>query len=391
MIISELHITRYVMRYLSLLIVMFNIIAVQSEGIESIKDKNEMRYSQYRHISKYLETLNDADISTLLKQETILHSGTGGTSVKLEIDGIPIFVKKVPLNEVEGKLENIRSTENLFGLPLYYQYGVGSAGFSAWREVSAHHMSTEWVLAGENYNFPLMYHWRILNNSQEKDPLDEEKLKNYITYWDNSSAIGERYRANHHASAHIALFIEYLPETLHSWLNKQFSKGNNAVDKAIEMVEQNLKETTAFINAKGMLHFDAHFRNILTDGEQLYFSDFGLATSSQFALSEEENKFFQIHQNYDRCYISTALTNWIISKVFGEDRFDEVLQDYALGRTPLIFPEILTPLLSSIVKHYAPITLKMNIFFETLRNKTKQAPYPADELDQLWTEPVLSF
>ena len=78
-----------------------------------------------------------------------------------------IFVKKVPLNEIERKPENIRSTENLFGIPLYYQYGVGSGGFSVWRELSAHIMSTEWVLSSENGDLPLMYHWRIINNSDE--------------------------------------------------------------------------------------------------------------------------------------------------------------------------------------------------------------------------------
>lgn len=96
-----------------------------------------MRYFQHSHISKHLETLNDHDIVTLLEQGTHLQSGWGAT-VKLEINGIPVFVKKVPLNEVEGKLENFRSTENLFGLPLYYQYGVGSGGFSIWREMGKH-------------------------------------------------------------------------------------------------------------------------------------------------------------------------------------------------------------------------------------------------------------
>ena len=355
-----------------------------------VNDAKETRYSRHNHISKYLEKLDDESISDLLKQGTSLHSGWG-SSVKLEIDGILIFVKKVPLNNVEGKAENIRSTENLFGIPLYYQYGVGSGGFSVWRELSAHVMSTEWVLSDENKNLPLMYHWRILNNSDEKAPLDEEELKNYVKYWGDSPAIGERFRANHDAPAFVALFIEYVPDTLNTWLRQQLSKEDGSIDKAIKMVERNLKDTVAFINSKGMLHFDAHFHNILTDGEQLYFSDFGLATSSKFALSKEELQFFQNHQNYDRCYVVTTVTSWIISRVFGKDRFDEVLNDYANGNTPLILPPALTPYLSSIVKRYARITLKMNTFFKTLREENKQAPYPAEELEQLWIEADLSL
>lgn len=184
----------------------------------------------------------------------------------------------------------------------------------------------------------------------------------------------------------MALFIEYIPDTLNTWLNKQLNKDDGSIDKAIEMVERQLKDTIAFINIKGMLHFDAHFHNILTDGEQLYFSDFGLATSSQFALSKEDLHFFQSHQNYDRCYVVTTLTSWIISRLFGKDRLDEVLYDYANGKTPLLLPAALTPYLSSIVKRYAPITLKMNTFFKTLKEENKQAPYPTDELEKLWIE-----
>ncbi len=137
-----------------------------------------------------------------------------------------------------------------------------------------------------------------------------------------------------------------------------------------------------------MLHFDAHFHNILTDGDQLYFSDFGLATSSQFALSKEESLFFSKHQNYDRCYVVTILTSWIISRLFGMGCFDEVLNDYANGKTPLVLPAELTPYLSSIVKRYARITLKMNTFFKRLSEGNKQIPYPAEELEQLWLKPV---
>ena len=354
-----------------------------------VNNAKETRYSRYNYISQHLEKLNNEAISDLLEQGTSLHSGWG-TSVKLEIDGIPIFVKKVPLNDLEGRPENIRSTENLFDIPLYYQYGVGSGGFSVWRELSAHIMSTEWVLSNENENFPLMYHWRIVNNSDEKLPLDEEELKNYVKYWGDSSAIGERFRANHAASAYIALFIEYIPDNLNTWLKQELSKGDSSIDKAIEMVERNLKDTVAFINTKGMLHFDAHFHNILTDGQQLYFSDFGLATSSQFALSKEELQFIQNHQNYDHCYVVSRLTSWIISRVFGKDRFDEVLETYANEQTPLLLPEALTPYLSSIVKRYARMTLKMNTFFKNLREGDKHSTYPADELEQLWIEADLS-
>ncbi|MBA3815521.1 MAG: protein kinase family protein [Parachlamydiaceae bacterium] len=337
------------------------------------------------HISKQLEILSDESISNLLAQGMFIHSGYG-SSVKLEVDGIPLFVKKVPLNQLEGKQVNINSTENLFGIPTFYQYGLGSAGFNIWREVSAHIISTKWVLANECQNFPIMYHWRILNYSEVKIPMNEKEWNDYVRFWESSFSIGERVRANHNTQAYIALFMEYFPDTLQGWLSKQLLKGNEAIDRAIEMVERNLVETTAFIMSKEMIHFDAHFRNIITDGERLYFSDFGLATSSQFALSLEEQQFFKNHQNYDRCFVVTILTNWIISEFFGKDLHEEILQEYTNETCSLVLPESLTPYLSSIVKRYASIALKMNKFFKTLKEESKKTPYPKEELDQLWIE-----
>ncbi|MFA6915503.1 MAG: hypothetical protein WC222_03840 [Parachlamydiales bacterium] len=344
-----------------------------------------MRSDQHSSVSKHLHTLSDDAILILLRHGTALHSRYG-SSFKVTVDGIPLFVKQVPLNEVEVMTQNIRSTKNLFGLPVYYQYGVGSDGFSVWREVASHLMCTHWVLEGECENFPLLYHWRVLNNFQEKIPFDDEEFKKHVIYWENSKAIGERIKANYNASANVLLFLEYIPETLENWLSKEFRKGTQEADKAIAMVERNLLETAIFIKEKEMVHFDAHFQNILTDGTHLYFSDFGLATSSHFILSQEELNFFLIHSNYDLYYMVTRLTNWLVAELFGKEFLDKVLQEYAEGKTPGSLPIALTPFLSSIIKRYAPLTLKMNNFFETLTKKTKQTPYPRDELDHLWAE-----
>jgi hypothetical protein len=37
----------------------------------------------------------------------------------------------VPLTDLEQLPQHFMSTANIFGLPLSYQYGVGSAGFGA--------------------------------------------------------------------------------------------------------------------------------------------------------------------------------------------------------------------------------------------------------------------
>ena len=81
-----------------------------------------------------------------------------------DADGTPVFVKSIPLTGAE--LANPGSTRNHYGLPPNFQYGVGSAGFGAYRELAAHMATTQWALDGTNEHFPLL-HSRVL-------PLPEE-------------------------------------------------------------------------------------------------------------------------------------------------------------------------------------------------------------------------
>jgi tRNA A-37 threonylcarbamoyl transferase component Bud32 len=111
----------------------------------------------------------------------------------------------------------------------------------------------------------------------------------------SNKAIRDRLESSQSASAEIVLFLEYFPENVHDWLAKELKKDAKSAESACSTVEKNLSAATSFMNAQGLLHFDAHFWNILTDGESLYFSDFGLAISSRFDLSEAEMDFFKEH------------------------------------------------------------------------------------------------
>ena len=135
------------------------------------------RKENYQKISKALESLSQEEIQELLSSGEKIHIGIGGTAVKLEIESIPVFAKKIPLTEID--MQNEFSTKNLFNLPTYYQYGVGSTGFGAWRELKAHEMTTQWVIDEECENFPIMYNYKIV---QENNPqnMDQEKLEKYL-------------------------------------------------------------------------------------------------------------------------------------------------------------------------------------------------------------------
>lgn len=97
------------------------------------------RMDGYEKASRFLESLTDAELKEFLGGSTTIGSGTGGEVFSSNIDGLPVFIKKIRLTDLEKK--HPRATENLFELPSCYQYGVGSQGFGVWREIASHEMT----------------------------------------------------------------------------------------------------------------------------------------------------------------------------------------------------------------------------------------------------------
>lgn len=86
--------------------------------------------------STTLALCSDRALRELVEGATPIGSGIGGTSALLEVDGTPVFVKRVPLTDLERQPDNVRSTANVFELPAFCQYGIGTIGtpgFGAWR------------------------------------------------------------------------------------------------------------------------------------------------------------------------------------------------------------------------------------------------------------------
>lgn len=346
----------------------------------------ENRRAQYSIVSNQLACLSDKQLEELLKTATSLSVGYG-ENVTLKIEGIPVFVKKVPLTDLERKPENIHSTANLFNLPMFYQYGVGSAGFGVWRELAANVMTTNWVLTGQCENFPIMYHARVLPGSMPLD-VEAERAKNLdknVAYWNNSPAVRARLQALQKTSAFVVIFLESIPQMLATWLDEKFKQGPDAVDTAVVMIEENLEATTSFMVAHGMYHFDAHFHNILTDGCRLYFADLGLALSSVFDLSAEEIAFIKLHKRYDQFYARASLAGELAQRLASSrEEFKRIIHEYANGKQDLI----MSPTVTSILKRYAPSTVLRDTFFAQLRNESKLTPYPAAAIEALYIESI---
>jgi serine/threonine protein kinase len=261
----------------------------------------------------------------------------------------------------------------------HYQYGVGSTGFGAWRELAAHILTTNWVMTGTCSNFPMLYHWRILPlPSQEPDEMQLMQLDKDVKYWNNSLAIHDRLKASLYASANIVLFLEYFPQNLYQWFGKQIAHGGSAMEAAARMIEAQLTQTIAFMKAQNFLHFDAHFYNILTEGNHLYFSDFGLAISSEFDLSQEEQAFFDGHCDYDNYSAFTNLLHCFVTQYAEKDNWIESLRKFMNENIYKLSPQM-----ASVIKRYAPIAVLMDKFYRELQ-RDKTTLYPAKELKIAW-------
>ncbi|MET9028922.1 protein kinase family protein [Nocardia sp. NPDC004168] len=341
------------------------------------------RLQAHSAVSTALALHSDPALRELVDTATPIGAGIGGKSALLEVAGTPVFMKRVPLTDLERQPEHVRSTANLFDMPLFCQYGVGligGPGFGAWRELAVHTMTTNWVLAAEHEGFPLMYHWRVLPDTT---PLPEElaDIDRAVAYWDGRPQVRHRIEALQNSSASIVLFLEYIPQNLHEWLNAQIEAGDEATDWACAMVERELAARTAFMNSRGLLHLDAHFWNILTDGRRLYFGDYGLSLSSAFDLSPEEAAFFDQHQSYDRGYTATYLVHWLVTALYGLRREDRearaaMVCAFAEGKPP----EGIPGQAATVITRYAPIAAAMSAFMRAFQQESRSTPYPDQEI-----------
>ncbi|PBC70246.1 hypothetical protein BX265_7643 [Streptomyces sp. TLI_235] len=336
------------------------------------------RLAAHGAASTALALCSDRGLRELVDAAVPLGSGIGGRSALLEVAGTPVFVKQVPLTDLELRPENVHSTANLFGLPAFCQYGIGGPGFGAWRELAVHVMTTNWVLAGEHEGFPLMYHWRVLPGPGMPLPEELADVERTVAYWGGGPGVRRRIEALRDSRASVLLFLEYIPQNLHNWLGARVAAGGEEAGQACAMVERELDAGISFMNARGLLHFDGHFQNILTDGRRLFFADYGLAVSSRFELSPDEAAFFERHRSYDRCYTVTHLVRWLGTALYGHgpDRRDAFVRACAEGRTPQGLPAEIESLL---VRH-APVADVLGAFFRDLQRESRTTPYPLEAI-----------
>jgi hypothetical protein len=333
------------------------------------------RLAAHRLVATALAVQSDADLVGLLARGRAPGLGFAGAVATLDVEGVTVFAKSIPLTDIESRPDNRRSTANLFDLPTFYQYPAGSHGFGAWRELAAHAITTSWVLTGGFPGFPLTHHWRILPVAALPESAVAQEfggIGGAVARWDGSAAVGRRLEAIAASRASVVVFQEYIPHRLGEWLA--------GPDADFTLAERQLTAGAAFMRAQGFAHFDAHFGNVLTDGAQVYFADFGLAMCDRFNLSEAERRFLDEHRDFDLAYVAAGLATCAIDAVRGDQPHRKALRSWIAGD---VDRAALAPHLATLLDSYAPLALLVLDFHDALDQGPKTHPWPAATVARL--------
>lgn len=342
------------------------------------------RLDEHYTLSADLSLLSDASLRRL--NRNIQFKQGWGLTGELALQGRKVFVKRLPVTALE--MSHRFSTKNVYQLPTWYNYGVGSAGFGSFRELAAHHRTTHWVRRGETGAFPLLHHCRLLPVETSHQPIPD--LERYVAYWNGSKRVARYVNARAEAEYELVLYLEYLTP-FPDWIAKNPGKLNVMFNKAIRAAD--------VMSGHGMIHFDAHADNWLTDGNELMLGDLGLVLDQSFELSPTEQKFFVGHRHYDYAQIIHTMGASTRINYFGLKDAEKEKVHQALGLTPAqgdVFLAALTreaialdeqgiiklrSVQRRFLKKYASIIGIKDEFFSSLRSGHKRSDlYPARKL-----------
>jgi hypothetical protein len=312
------------------------------------KNSIELRRKRYFKLSSQIAQLENAQLHSLFDNSESNESSTGwGMNHTLVLGQSKVFVKRVPVTNIE--YDNLFSTRNLYDLPPSYNYGIASTGCGVFRELVTHIKTTNWVLEGAIANFPLMYHYRIIPFSGQRTDVDLER-------WGNNANV-QRYASDRATANHeLVLFLEYIPHMLETWLRSNPNK--------LQKPLNDIRTTLDFLRTQGIIHFDAHFRNILTDGQQIYLTDFGLVLDKSFMLTKNEESFFERNTFYDYGEVLRNFGHLIRSpyNLCSEDEKRKIRKKYAIKEGSKIY-EVGAVLLDNIEQVYADGDLNLDEFY----------------------------
>ncbi len=343
----------------------------------------QKRRKLYFELSSQIALIDNARLHSLFG-ESGAQSSYGRNHI-ITLGRSKVFVKRVPVTDIE--YDNMFSTRNLYDLPTYYNYGFGSAGLGVFRELVAQIKTTNWVLEGAIATFPLMYHYRIIPFEGAHEEVDQERHARYVEYWGNNANVGRYMLDRASAKYEMILFLEHIPYTVASWLPANPAK--------MPLVIADMQATVTFLRKKGILHLDAHFFNMLTDGKRVYLTDFGLALDKKFELTPAEKQFYRRHSYFDYGYLLWNLGSFLsdiyhslpdddkkrISEICGisaevayEDVFP-ILLDHSDQIVASGIMKLDREYVTSLAKYRSVTTLMFDFYVKMRRNNAKDTRF----------------
>lgn len=336
------------------------------------------RIVRHERVSATLAGLDAEQLAALVGAAPTGGVSVGGSTSVLTVDGGRVFVKLIPIADLE--LDHPHSTANLFGVPTYCQYGMfrlAGPGFSAWRELAANRVVTDGVLAGETESFPLLHHWRVMPGRPPVAP-EHQDVDAVVAQFEGAPGVRARLEALAGATSSLVLFCEYLPQPLGDWLADPLERA--------ELFERQLFDIVAFLRSRELLHMDGHFTNLRADDERVHLVDFGLATSPRFDLSPTEREFATRNVAHDADYAAMRLVNWLVAAVVGVpaptsagDELD-ARNRYVRGCADGDIPQDVPPAVAAVLARHAPAAARMNDFYSRLHDGDIHAQLPAPSL-----------
>jgi hypothetical protein len=359
-----------------------------------IETQLQHRRKLYFDLSSRIALLDKARLQSLFEESDTLASW--GKNQVITLGRSKVFVKRVPVTDLE--YDNMFSTRNIYDIPTFYNYGFGSAGLGVFRELVTHIKTTNWVLSGEIATFPLMYHYRLIPFAGTHDDVDMERHARYVKYWGSNANIGRYMLDRAHARYELVLFLEKFPYTVADWILDNPAK--------LPLVLADNCASLTFLRENGILHLDAHFYNMVTDGNHVYLTDFGLALDKQFDLSPAEQRFYKQHADYDFGYLLWAIgfplfsmygklsepTKARLSEDYGikEGLASEEMVSLLLGNLEEIASRGILPLhrdyVATLARYRSVGDFMRDFYLKMRKNDAKDTPFDHKTLRRLLTD-----
>ena len=273
------------------------------------------KHKIYYKLNNNLSYISDDEINKLIKDNKINKDKKWGLNKIITFNNHKIFIKDIQLYKLF--VNNPFDSSNLYNIPAFYNFGFGSAGINLWRELLLHIKTTNYVLSNKCNYFPLLYHYRIIENDDNKNI--NSGLEN-MNNWDNNENI-KKYLKDRHKSTHkIVLFLEYIPYVAYEYLEKYPNFISNFYEQSNEIIK--------FCNKNGILHNDAHLGNYVIDEKKnVYLTDFGLSLDREFKLDKNEKKFMKYNHKLDNYYMIDNIIYYYIHL-----NFDKIKKKYNLDK-----------------------------------------------------------